>query len=171
MTACCGCARARDWPYPKRWPGKATTRRTVRDAWSGRSPSRSLPRHPGRVGTSEPPDKPDSVSRQRFRSIERRSSIWDARCRAPRAAYPELNGNEQPPLPAACAPESSPLLGLAPGGVCLAGTVAGPAGGLLHHPFTLTARLRGRAGPFAVCFLWHCSVGSPRLAVSQHRAL
>jgi hypothetical protein len=50
-------------------------------------------------------------------------------------------GTSSPRSSAACAPEDSPLLGLAPGGVCLAGTVAGPAGGLLHHLFTLTARI------------------------------
>ena len=63
---------------------------------------------------------------------------------------------------------NSPLLGLAPGGVCLAETVTRPAGGLLHRRFTLTPRPGGRR---AVCFLWHYAVGSPRLAVSQHRAL
>jgi len=30
------------------------------------------------------------------------------------------------------------LLGLAPGGVCLAGDITATAGGLLHHRFTLT---------------------------------
>jgi len=30
------------------------------------------------------------------------------------------------------------LLGLAPGGVCLAGDITAAAGGLLHHRFTLT---------------------------------
>src|SRR6478735_10273292 len=42
------------------------------------------------------------------------------------------------------------LSGLAPGGVCLATTVARRAGGLLHHRFTLSA-----GKPEAVCFLWH----------------
>ena len=82
-----------------------------------------------------------------------------------------MNRRALPPLPAACAtislgptlPSSSSslpgaqrgravpcpqadslLLGLAPSGGCLAGTIAGPAGGLLHHLFTLTARFRGR---------------------------
>jgi hypothetical protein len=80
------------------------------------------------------------------------------------AAYPELKGGEQPPA----SREDSLLLGLALGGVCLAGAVASPAGGLLHRRFTLTLpALAARA----VCFLWHSSVGSPRLAVSQHLAL
>jgi len=46
------------------------------------------------------------------------------------------------------------LLGLAPGGVCLARPVTRPAGELLPHRFTLTLRL-GCPGPMAVCFLLH----------------
>jgi len=66
-------------------------------------------------------------------------------------------------------PAPSPLLGLAPGGVCLAARAAGE---LLPHLFTLA-----RTGipdlvsrPLAVCF---CGTfrGSPRLGVTQHRAL
>jgi len=57
------------------------------------------------------------------------------------------------------------LLGLAPGGVCLAGDITAAAGGLLHHPFTLTPLARG--GLLSVAL----AVGSPRLAVSQHRTL
>ena len=58
------------------------------------------------------------------------------------------------------------LLGLAPGGVCLAADITADAGGLLHHLFTL-----------APCIAWGnllsvaLAVGLPRLAVSQHRAL
>ncbi len=51
------------------------------------------------------------------------------------------------------------MLGLAPGGVCLAGPVTWTAGGLLHHRFTLTAWPGGRA---ATCFLLH--LPSSRLA-------
>src|SRR5690606_9864223 len=40
-------------------------------------------------------------------------------------------------------PRRRPLSGLAPGEVCLAGYVTMSPGGLLHHPFTLTAA-RGR---------------------------
>ena len=56
------------------------------------------------------------------------------------------------------------LLGLAPGGVCLAADITADAGGLLHRRFTLA--------PHAVeqsTSLLHFAVGSPRLAVSQHR--
>lgn len=62
----------------------------------------------------------------------------------------------------------SPLLGLAPGGVCQAAPVTGGAGALLPHRFTLTAPAQGGVGGlFSVAL----SVGSPRLGVTQHRAL
>ena len=63
------------------------------------------------------------------------------------------------------------LLGLAPGGVCRAGPVARPAGGLLHHRFTFACEVMlitplrdrkprtewfpNRPVPSAVCSLWH----------------
>src|SRR6476661_5367607 len=63
---------------------------------------------------------------------------------------------------------------LAPGGVYLAEPVTWPAGGLLHHRFTLTAvpaRPEGcvvhRGGLFSVAL----SRGSPRVAVGHHPAL
>jgi hypothetical protein len=72
----------------------------------------------------------------------------------------------------------SPLLGLAPGGGCLAARVTTSAGGLLHRLFTLTTptrplpRFRGRAEEGErSAFLWSFSVESPRLGVAQHRAL
>ena len=56
------------------------------------------------------------------------------------------------------------LLGLAPGGVCIAASITTRAGGLLHHRFTL-----------AHCWAIHLSValsiGLPRPAVSRHRTL
>ena len=58
------------------------------------------------------------------------------------------------------------LLGFAPGGVCLAACVATDAGALLPHRFTLTPHAEGHSAS-----LLHFAVGSPRLAVSQHRAL
>ncbi len=61
----------------------------------------------------------------------------------------------------------SRLLGLAPGGVCLAAAVTSDAGALLPHRFTLA---RSRSCGHSTS-LWHFSVGLPRLAVSQHRAL
>ena len=60
------------------------------------------------------------------------------------------------------------LFDLAPDGVCLAGPVTCSAGGLLHHRFTLTP---AHECAETTCFLLHCSVGSPRLGVTQHRAL
>jgi len=60
------------------------------------------------------------------------------------------------------------LFGLAPGGVCRAAPIAGRAGGLLHHRFTLT---RAPRGPQAIHISVALSVGSLRRAVSSHRAL
>src|SRR5947209_8581956 len=73
-------------------------------------------------------------------------------------------------LPEADNGTSSPLLllGLAPGGVCLAATVADSAGGPLTPPFHPHPLPEGRR---QYTSLWHYAVESPRLAVSQHRAL
>jgi hypothetical protein len=74
-----------------------------------------------------------------------RPSLSASRCHEAQAAYPELEGGEQPPA----RKRASPLLGLAPGGGCLAASIAAGAGGLLHHLFTLTPeRVRGGR------FLW-----------------
>jgi len=59
------------------------------------------------------------------------------------AAYPTLEVDEQP-----TAPQGLRLLGLAPGGGCLAAGIAAGAGGLLHHLFTLTAFTEESGGPF-----------------------
>src|SRR5262249_61684831 len=97
----------------------------------------------------------------------RRSFLRDAGCPAPRPAIPEspTRAALHPPV-AVAAGGIALLFGLAPGGVYRAGPVARAAGELLPHRFTLTARCRA-----AVCFLWHWSVESPPLAVSQHPAL
>ena len=73
------------------------------------------------------------------------------------------------------------LLGLAPDGVCLADPVTWAAGGLLHHRFTLTARhkypARGTRTPHGAqdrsgdLLSVALAVESPRLGVTQHRAL
>jgi len=60
------------------------------------------------------------------------------------------------------------LLGLAPGGVWRAAPVARDAGGLLHHRFTLACAATAAIGGLLSVPL---SVGSPRLGVTQHRAL
>ncbi len=73
----------------------------------------------------------------------RRSSIWDCRCRQPRAVYPRASGG--PPSNARAGNRGSPL-DLAPGGVYRAAAVTCDAGGLLHRRFTLTPALaRGRS--------------------------
>lgn len=63
----------------------------------------------------------------------------------------------------ACADASRRPLGLAPGGVYLAIPVTRDAGGLLHHPFTLTRVVRTTR---AVCSLWHCPAGHPGLPLT-----
>lgn len=90
-----------------------------------------------------------------------RSSLCDGDCSSPLATYPETGASNP------CAPETGAalLFGLALGGVYRAGPVTWAAGGLLHHPFTLTALVGG--GLLSVAL----SVGSPRLDVIQHRAL
>src|SRR5206468_1426806 len=88
-----------------------------------------------------------------------RSSIWAYRCRQALAAYPQASGG-QPSNACAEAPWDF-LLGLAPGGVYRATPVTRGAGGLLHHRFTLTWRVRQ-----AVCFLWHCPAGHPGLPLT-----
>jgi hypothetical protein len=78
------------------------------------------------------PSRP--ISRILFPCAGRQSSIWDARCRAPRCGLPGAQRVRAAP----CFHEGNlPLLGLAPGGVCLARAVTSPAGGLLHRRFTL----------------------------------
>jgi hypothetical protein len=72
--------------------------------------------------------------------VPRQSSILAVRYRTAPAAYPALEVGEQP-----TAPKGSRLLGLAPGGGCLAADITASAGGLLHHLFTLTTIV-------AVCF-------------------
>jgi hypothetical protein len=66
-----------------------------------------------------------------------RSSLWDARYRTPRAAYPELRGLRLGRR-AASRLTALLLLGLAPGSGYLAARLAASAGGLLHRRFTLT---------------------------------
>jgi hypothetical protein len=94
-----------------------------------------------------------------------RPSILACRCRQAPAAYPQASGG---PPSNACAGTAKPTqlpFGLAPGGVYLATPVARGAGGLLHRRFTLTRPESG--GLFSVAL----SRGSPRVAVSNHRAL
>jgi hypothetical protein len=58
-------------------------------------------------------------------------------------------------------------LDLAPGGVYLAVAVACGAGGLLHHPFTLTLQPKLKGGLLSVAL----SRGSPRVGVTDHPAV
>ena len=74
-------------------------------------------------------------------------------------ARPEAQGHRSTP----CS-----LFDLAPGGVCLAKPVTRPAGELLPHRFTLTARARGpRGGLLSVAL----SLASRPVGVTHHRVL
>ena len=106
-------------------------------------------------------DRSRPVSRILCRPGGRRwPSIWDERCRSPRATYPgALSCERRTGRPC-------PLLGLAPDGVCLAVPVARHAGELLPHRFTLT---RGKAsgGLLSVAL----STGRPAWDFPQRPAL
>jgi len=119
----------------------------------------------------EPADKPGSVPR-RGRGGGHPSRTTVAR----RLVQPtrRSTGASRPDLPTANRRQDSLLLGLAPGGGCLAGRVTTAAGALLPHRFTLAGRVgpplgRDRGRQYAS--LLPSSAGSLRLAVSQHRAL
>ena len=121
-------------------------------------PPRCGSRRSGMKRSGEPADKPDSVL-----TSEGRPSVWDRRCRRPRAAYLMLGG-----LPVGSR-EPAHLLGLAPNGVYLAADVTAGAGALLPHRFTLTGTALSH-GPWrsAFCCTFHAS---PRLGVTQRSAL
>jgi hypothetical protein len=69
-----------------------------------------------------------------------KSSIWAARRRAARCSLPGAVRRRA----VSHRPRTiSPLLGLAPGGGCLAVCITANAGGLLHHLFTITITRRG----------------------------
>jgi len=102
------------------------------------------------------------------------------------SSLPEGLGTSSPRLGRVSPPVPRPLLGLAPGGVCLAGPVTRTAGEPLPHLFTLTAleaggwRLEGQMIQVLTSSIQHpkrryvsvaLSIGSPRLGVTQHRAL
>ena len=95
--------------------------------------------------------KPNSVAPTRLPGESGRSSIWDADCSTPPAAYPGLGRATRDG--AALRRPACPMLGLAPGGVCLAGPVTRTAGGLLRHPFTLApaSPSQGMPGRPALC--------------------
>lgn len=111
------------------------------------------------VKKKEPACKPGSVP-IRYIPDKRRPFIWDVRYRTPLATYPEASSG---PL------SSASLFGLAPNGVCQAGSVARTAGELLPHPFTLACAPPSRAigGLLSVAL----SVGSLLPGVTRHSAL
>ena len=97
-----------------------------------------------------PACKPHSVSGRQ--SSARRSSLWARRCRLALAAYPEPGRLQQAPAPVYSARRRAAstrsagrlLLGLAPGGGCLAAAVTRRAGELLPRLFTLAPASRRR---------------------------
>ena len=109
----------------------------------------------------EPACKPASVPRE---VPGWRPSIWDRRCRRPRAVHQGTRPG-QPPRPRRrdrYVPYSTLLR------VGFAEPTGHPAAGaLLPHRFTLAVPLARGGGLFSVAL----SCGSPRLAVSQHPAL
>ena len=87
------------------------------------------------------------------RSVPRRVAVIYLGRQLPAASssLPETGGG---------ASSASSLLGLAPGGVCLAAHVATRAGKLLPYRFTLTTEQT-----VAVCSLWHFPWGHPHWAL------
>src|SRR5689334_19647357 len=91
----------------------------------------------------------------------------------PPAAIPlgrRLPAGSSSPPGGVCVRAALPLSGLAPGGVCRAARVTPGAGALLPHRFTLTCAT-GRPAAIGGLFSVALSCGSPRLGVTQHRAL
>src|SRR5689334_20926709 len=91
----------------------------------------------------------------------------------PPAAIPlgrRLPAGSSSPPGGVCVRAALPLSGLAPGGVCRAARVTPGAGALLPHRFTLTCAA-GRPAAIGGLFSVALSCGSPRLGVTQHRAL
>lgn len=112
----------------------------------------------GRVGLYAGSCLPGALRRR-----GRRPSIWDRRCRRPRAVHPRTRAGS--PRSSAQSRQPTAPLDLAPDGVYRAAQVALGAGGLLHHRFTLTGSRGPAAVRPAVCFLWHCPAGHPGWAL------
>jgi len=112
--------------------------------------------HPIRFSGRRPPT-PHPGARRRHHVAERTSKrgisriLFLSRGAAISLRRPLPGASIGPPEGHTSRASSSPLLGLSPDGVCRAGMVTHPAGGLLPHRFTLTDRVKGPA----VCFLWH----------------
>ncbi len=90
----------------------------------------------------------------------RRPFIWDARCRTPRATYPDSGAKTRlRPKPRAVPTWSCSRWGLPCRPCCQR------RGALLPHPFTLTRADWRNRSTGAVCFLWHFPWGRPRRAL------
>lgn len=127
----------------------------------------------------EPTYKPRSVPRRsRFTGLAAllpETAAWAIIYLGPRVAAGlkrptrGSRGTSRPP-----SRRNSPLLGLAPGGGCLAAGIAADAGGLLHHLFTLTSAVRaprGRAFPDVEAVVFCGPIPGPILTDGPARVL
>src|SRR5262245_57610087 len=96
----------------------------------------------------------------------RRPFLWDADRTAPPATYPD--GRIRTLIPGPCGPAPS-LFGLAPGGVCRAGPVAGPAVRSYRTVSPLPALRPLVAGTAGGLFSVALSLGLPPPDVIRHR--
>ena len=188
-TAPCACGRHRGSSRSEAIAGRLLKRRpqnTIRvldDAWDRHVSSVYHP-DPGQEETTTS-DREVRVSRLIGRILlgtgpcetdPEQPSISARRCRRARATYPQTPaGRRLAVRRRQClrrhSAEAGRPLGLAPGGVYPAASVARGAGGLLHHRFTLT-----RTPAIAGWGRWRSvsvalSRESPRVGVTHHRAL
>lgn len=134
---------------------------------TGGARKRAATRAEHRWIVNEPACKPDPVPLREGRA----TTIHLGTPSPGTSSGPPANSGEQPfraslHVIRAAAPTGGAAFDLAPGGVYPATPVTRGAGALLPHRFTLTS-----LESVAVCFLWHLSRGSPRVAVSNHPAL
>src|ERR1700684_25136 len=90
----------------------------------------------------------------------RRSSIWDCRCRQPRAVYPRASGGQPSSTRAGRLPKPNALLTLLRVGF----TKPPQSPAALVVSYTTVSPLPC-AHPGAVCFLWHFPAGHPGSAL------
>jgi len=113
------------------WPRSVSSRAPLQPHWRHTARERPRPDTPLALCDTERACKPNSVT-----PLGVDGHLSRARdCSAPRATYPRFGRATRGERRLATG--RLLLLGLAPGGVCLADPVTRAAGGLLRHPFTL----------------------------------